>query len=88
VDAPGVYVDASGGEAKIGALGLRVKNGCTYHGISVNIAMDLTPFNAIDPCGFPGMRVTQIADLTTAPSLIDAGATLAPLLFDRIARAR
>jgi len=88
VDAPGVYVDASGGEAKIAALGLRVKNGCTYHGISVNIAMDLTPFDDIDPCGFPGMRVTQIAELTTAPSLIDAGATLAPLLFDRIARAR
>ena len=88
VDAPGVYVDARGGEAKIAALGLRVKNGCTYHGISVNIAMDLTPFDDIDPCGFPGMRVTQIAELTTAPSLIDAGATLAPLLFDRIARAR
>jgi lipoyl(octanoyl) transferase len=88
VDAPGVYVDASGGEAKIAALGLRVKNGCTYHGISVNIAMDLTPFDDIDPCGFPGMRVTQIEDFTTAPTLIDAGATLAPLLFDRIARAR
>ena len=88
VDAPGVYVDASGGEAKIAALGLRVKNGCTYHGISINIAMDLAPFDDIDPCGFPGMRVTQIADLTTAPTLSDAGASLAPALFDRIARAR
>ncbi|MBT9566833.1 MAG: lipoyl(octanoyl) transferase LipB [Thiobacillus sp.] len=53
--APGVYV----GEAKIAALGLRVKHGCTYHGLAFNVAMDLGPFAAINPCGFPGLAVTD-----------------------------
>ncbi|OYY95114.1 MAG: octanoyltransferase [Hydrogenophilales bacterium 28-61-23] len=57
--APGVYVD----RAKIAALGLRVKNGCTYHGLSLNVDMDLTPFLAINPCGYAGMAVTQLKDL-------------------------
>jgi lipoyl(octanoyl) transferase len=57
--APGVYV----GEAKIAALGLRVKNGCSYHGIAFNVAMDLAPFGAINPCGYEGLAVTQLADL-------------------------
>ena len=54
--APGVYTMASGGEAKIAALGLRVANGCTYHGLAVNIAMDLSPYTDIDPCGHPRPR--------------------------------
>lgn len=58
-DAPGVYVQ----DAKIAALGLRVKNGCCYHGLALNIDMDLTPFNAINPCGFAGLKVTQLANL-------------------------
>ena len=58
-EAPGVYVD----EKKIAALGLRVKKGGTYHGLSLNVNMDLSPFNRINPCGYPGLRVTQIADL-------------------------
>ena len=57
--APGVYV----GDAKIAALGLRIRNGCSYHGLSVNVDMDLSPFTDIDPCGYPGLRVTQARDL-------------------------
>lgn len=53
--APGVYVDS----AKIAALGLRVKHGCTYHGLALNVDMDLRPFAAINPCGYPGMAVTD-----------------------------
>lgn len=58
-DAPGVYVDGK----KIGALGLRIKRGCSYHGLSLNNAMDLAPFFGINPCGYPGLQVTQLADL-------------------------
>jgi lipoyl(octanoyl) transferase len=57
--APGVYV----GGAKIAALGLRVRNGCSYHGVALNVAMDLAPFRDIDPCGYEGLAVTQLADL-------------------------
>ncbi len=59
VAAPGVYV----GEAKIAALGLRIKNGCCYHGLALNVDMDLSPFHAINPCGYPGLEVTQMRDL-------------------------
>jgi lipoyl(octanoyl) transferase len=59
--APGVYVD----DAKIAALGLRIKNGCSYHGLSFNIDMDLSPFASINPCGFAGLNVTQVADFVT-----------------------
>ena len=58
-DAPGVYVD----HAKIAALGLKVKHGKTYHGLSLNIDMDLSPFLQINPCGYPGLKVTQLSDL-------------------------
>jgi lipoyl(octanoyl) transferase len=57
--APGVYVSG----AKIAALGLRVKHGCTYHGLALNVDMDLAPFSAINPCGLPGLAVTQCRDL-------------------------
>ena len=49
--------------AKIGALGLRIKGGCSYHGLALNVAMDLSPFSAINPCGYEGMAVTQMRDL-------------------------
>ncbi len=77
--APGVYVSVAGREAKVAALGLKVRNGCTYHGVSVNIAMDLKPFADIDPCGFPGLAVTQLADLGVVRTLDTAGAELAPI---------
>lgn len=57
--APGVYVDG----AKIAALGLKIKNGCSYHGLSLNVAMDLAPFSAINPCGYEGLAVTQLSEL-------------------------
>jgi lipoyl(octanoyl) transferase len=57
--APGVYVDG----AKVAALGIRVVRGRAYHGLALNIDMDLAPFAAIDPCGYPGLRVTQTRDL-------------------------
>lgn len=56
--APGVYV----GDKKIASIGLRVKNGRTYHGIALNVAMDLTPFHGINPCGFKALEMTQISD--------------------------
>jgi lipoyl(octanoyl) transferase len=58
-DAPGVYVE----EAKVASLGLRIKNNCCYHGLSLNINMDLSPFEAIDPCGYVGLKVTQTKEL-------------------------
>ncbi|HEX8986628.1 MAG TPA: lipoyl(octanoyl) transferase LipB [Rhodocyclaceae bacterium] len=61
--APGVYVATERGLAKIGALGLRVKNGCCYHGLALNADMDLAPFSAINPCGYEGMPVTQMREL-------------------------
>ncbi len=78
--APGVYVRRRGAEAKIAALGLKVRNGCTYHGLALNVAMDLSPFAAIDPCGYPGLHVTSLADLGIALRVEEAGAALAPRL--------
>jgi lipoyl(octanoyl) transferase len=68
IAAPGVYVNG----AKIAALGLRIRNGCCYHGLAFNADMDLSPFHAIDPCGYPGLAVTQARDLgvTDAPELL------------------
>ena len=76
-DAPGVYV----GGAKIAALGLRVRNGCCYHGLSLNVDMDLTPFQAINPCGYPGLAVTQ----TRALGIADQPDAIAEELLARLA---
>ena len=57
--APGVYVD----DAKVAAVGLRVRRDCSYHGVALNVDMDLSPYIRIDPCGYPGLRVTQLRDL-------------------------
>ena len=57
-EAPGVYIQ----QKKIGSVGLRVRKGCCYHGLSLNNNMDLTPFNGINPCGYPGLEVTQLTD--------------------------
>ena len=62
--APGVYV----GERKIAALGLRIRRGCSLHGLSFNIDMDLEPFSRINPCGYAGMACTQLRDLVAAPA--------------------
>jgi len=79
--APGVYVDGK----KIAALGLRVKHGCTYHGLALNVDMDLSPFDAINPCGYPGMAVTDCRSLGIDLSLDDVGALLTPILLDTLA---
>jgi lipoyl(octanoyl) transferase len=71
--APGVYVAA----AKIAALGLRIKHGCSYHGVSLNVDMDLAPFDAINPCGYAGLRVTQLRDLCGEADTERAGQRLA-----------
>ncbi|WP_064122801.1 lipoyl(octanoyl) transferase LipB [Halotalea alkalilenta] len=71
-DAPGVYVRApAGGEAKVASLGLRVRRGCSFHGVAYNVDMDLRPFNRIDPCGYAGMRMTQLSELAAAPVSLD-----------------
>jgi lipoyl(octanoyl) transferase len=74
--APGVYVDG----AKVAALGLRVRGGCTYHGLALNVDMDLAPFRDINPCGYAGLAVTQLADLGVELSVGAAQDALAPLL--------
>lgn len=78
--APGVYVDG----AKIAALGLRVKHGCTYHGLALNVDMDLTPFAAINPCGYAGMPVTQCRDLGVTLTLPQAEQALTHALLAAI----
>jgi lipoyl(octanoyl) transferase len=78
--APGVYTTVNGADAKIAALGLKVSRGCTYHGLAVNIAMDLSPFSDIDPCGYRGLAVTQLRDLGVTSTVDAAGDALAPIL--------
>lgn len=78
--APGVYVD----NAKICSLGLRVRKGRTYHGLSLNVAMDLEPFTRINPCGYKGMQVVQLQDLCGPTSLETVGKQLLAILTDKI----
>ena len=78
--APGVYV----GDAKIAALGLRIRHGCSYHGVSLNIDMDLTPFAAINPCGYPGLKVTQLRDLVGERDTARTGRALAMQLLRQL----
>jgi len=74
--APGVYV----GDAKIAALGIRVRRGCTFHGLAFNIAMDLGPFRRINPCGYAGLEVTSVVDCGGPASLAAARDALLPAL--------
>jgi lipoyl(octanoyl) transferase len=78
--APGVYTMLDGADAKIAAFGLKVSRGCTYHGLSVNVAMDLSPFSDIDPCGYRGLAVTQLRDFGVVSTVDQAGTSLAPLV--------
>ncbi|MDP2246537.1 MAG: lipoyl(octanoyl) transferase LipB [Nitrosomonadales bacterium] len=71
-DAPGVYV----AERKIASLGLRLKRQCCYHGLALNVDMDLAPFSAIDPCGYQGLEVTQLRNLGVIADSGEVGATL------------
>lgn len=78
--APGVYV----ANAKIASLGLRVRQGASYHGIALNLDMDLTPFTYIDPCGYPGLPVTQLADLGIHRDMDVVGRDLVKLLTSEL----
>ncbi len=62
-DAPGVYITDGLTDKKIASLGLRIRNGRTYHGLSLNVDMDLSPFDCINPCGYQGLKMTQVKDL-------------------------
>ncbi len=76
--APGVYV----GNAKVAALGLRIRRGCSFHGLAFNVAMDLEPFQRINPCGYQGLAVTQVLDLGGPGSVL----AVETVLIDELAR--
>ena len=82
--APGVYV----GGAKIAALGLRVRRGCAYHGVALNVDMDLSPFADIDPCGYPGLEVVQTSALGVRESVDAMGEALARRISSLLERPR
>ncbi|MBW0148768.1 lipoyl(octanoyl) transferase LipB [Marinobacter arenosus] len=71
-DAPGVYV----GESKIASLGLRVRRGCSFHGLALNVAMDMEPFRRINPCGYAGMPMSQVSDFAPGATVSDLEARL------------
>ncbi|QVL47633.1 MAG: lipoyl(octanoyl) transferase LipB [Thiocapsa sp.] len=75
-DAPGVYVAG----AKVASLGLRIRNGCSYHGLALNVSLDLAPFGRINPCGYPGLAVTRLSDLVPGVSMPEIEAGLVQLL--------
>lgn len=79
-DAPGVYVD----EKKVCSLGLRIRNGCSFHGLALNVNMDLSPFQRINPCGYAGMEMIDTATLNGPQSIVEAGAALTELLLDAL----
>lgn len=78
--APGVYV----GEAKIGALGLRVRRGCTFHGLALNVAMDLEPFSRINPCGYRGLQVTSVVKCGGPATLDEVKPVLVTALAEQL----
>lgn len=79
-DAPGVYVD----EKKVCSLGLRIRNGCSFHGLALNVNMDLSPFQRINPCGYAGMEMIDTARLNGPTSLEIAGSELTDLLLEAL----
>jgi lipoyl(octanoyl) transferase len=81
-DAPGVYVAG----AKLAAVGLRIKRHCSYHGVAVNVAMDLAPFSGIHPCGYEGLEVTDLSTLCGIDSVARFRADLEPQLVATLAR--
>jgi len=80
VEAPGVYVDG----AKVAALGLRIRDGCCYHGLAFNVDMDLSPFHAIDPCGYSGLAVTQARSLGITDTPEHLGEQLVQAVLNRL----
>jgi lipoyl(octanoyl) transferase len=88
VDAPGVYVQLKNEwgeyEAKIASLGLRIKNGCCYHGLALNVSMDLAPFSLINPCGYQGLQVTRMVDLGINKTPADLFGKMADKILQQI----
>ncbi|AZZ97532.1 lipoyl(octanoyl) transferase LipB [Pseudoalteromonas sp. R3] len=80
-DAPGVYVN----DAKIASLGLRVRRGCSFHGLALNVNMDMSPFLRINPCGYAGMEMVQTSQLNGPATLNDAGNGLVEHMLKRLA---
>ncbi|MFD2190325.1 lipoyl(octanoyl) transferase LipB [Pistricoccus aurantiacus] len=80
-DAPGVYV----GDAKIASLGLRIRRGCSFHGVAFNVDMDLSPFSRINPCGYAGLEMTQLADLiSNSPNMTQEATRLIRCFTDTL----
>ncbi len=75
--APGVYVPMGNALAKIAALGIKVRNGCTYHGVALNVDMDLKPFEGINPCGYAGLQTVNIVDIGARAQWDDVAQALA-----------
>ncbi|MHA7926017.1 MAG: lipoyl(octanoyl) transferase LipB [Marinobacter sp.] len=80
-DAPGVYV----GESKIASLGLRVRRGCSFHGLALNVDMDMEPFRRINPCGYAGMAMSQVSDFVPGVTLADVQQRLSEELVSGLA---
>ncbi|MDL0430663.1 lipoyl(octanoyl) transferase LipB [Marinobacter sp. TBZ242] len=80
-DAPGVYVE----ESKIASLGLRVRRGCSFHGLALNVAMDMEPFRRINPCGYAGMAMCQVSDFVPGATVADLASTLSDELVAGLA---
>lgn len=80
--APGVYIN----NKKIAALGIRIRKGCSYHGLALNVDLDLAPFQGIDPCGYPGLEVTRLQDEGIEIGVIQASELLIPILCRHLDR--
>ncbi len=80
-DAPGVYIDGK----KVASLGLRVRKGCTFHGLALNVDMDLSPFNRINPCGYAGMQIVQSKDFGGPLSIGEAKSAITSIFQRRLA---
>ncbi|MGB0496028.1 MAG: lipoyl(octanoyl) transferase LipB, partial [Kangiellaceae bacterium] len=80
-DAPGVYVK----DKKICSLGLKIKRGCSFHGLALNIKMDLEPFLRINPCGYNGLEITQTSDLGGPKTLKESESNFQNIIFENLA---
>ena len=79
-DAPGVYVDGN----KLASLGLRVRRGCSFHGLALNIDMDLSPFQRINPCGYPGLEMVQVKQLAASADMAAVSQRMLEYLTERL----
>ena len=80
--APGVYV----AQAKLASVGIRIRRGSSYHGLALNVKMDLGPFRRINPCGYPGLAMTQLSSLGGPDTVEAAAAGLGPVLLDELSK--